>query len=150
MIPFVTGKATSIANTDICEFDSGGDWNQCVLAEARAAIAQLGERQTEDLKVPGSIPGLGIFSFPGFAQNAIAPCPRQALRSPWHTTIRDDVSVPGSSRSVALTVWPSGLRRWLQAPVRKGVGSNPTAVIFILLACRCECKLQVTCFHDKV
>ena len=26
----------------------------------RAAIAQLGERQTEDLKVPGSIPGLGI------------------------------------------------------------------------------------------
>ena len=28
-----------------------------------AAIAQLGERQTEDLKVPGSIPGLGIFRF---------------------------------------------------------------------------------------
>ena len=26
-----------------------------------AAIAQLGERQTEDLKVPGSIPGLGMF-----------------------------------------------------------------------------------------
>ena len=25
-----------------------------------AAIAQLGERQTEDLKVPGSIPGVGI------------------------------------------------------------------------------------------
>ena len=25
-----------------------------------AAIAQLGERQTEDLKFPGSIPGLGI------------------------------------------------------------------------------------------
>ena len=25
-----------------------------------APIAQLGERQTEDLKVPGSIPGLGI------------------------------------------------------------------------------------------
>ena len=30
------------------------------------------------------------------------------------------------------TVWPSGLRRWLQAPVRKGVGSNPTAVTFQL------------------
>ena len=28
---------------------------------AVAAIAQLGERQTEDLEVPGSIPGLGIF-----------------------------------------------------------------------------------------
>ena len=26
------------------------------------------------------------------------------------------------------TVWLSGLRCWLQAPVRKGVGSNPTAV----------------------
>ena len=26
--------------------------------------------------------------------------------------------------------FPSGLRRWLKAPVRKGVGSNPTAVIF--------------------
>ena len=25
-----------------------------------AAIAQLGERQTEDLKVPGSIPGRGM------------------------------------------------------------------------------------------
>ena len=25
----------------------------------RPEIAQLGERQTEDLKVPGSIPGLG-------------------------------------------------------------------------------------------
>ena len=28
--------------------------------EDMAAIAQLGERRTEDLKVPGSIPGLGI------------------------------------------------------------------------------------------
>ena len=27
----------------------------------QAAIAQLGERQTEDLKVPGSIPGGGTF-----------------------------------------------------------------------------------------
>ena len=30
-----------------------------------AAIAQLGERQTEDLKVPGSIPGHGMFMFAG-------------------------------------------------------------------------------------
>ena len=28
-----------------------------------AAIAQLGERQTEDLKVPGSIPGRGILFY---------------------------------------------------------------------------------------
>ena len=30
------------------------------------------------------------------------------------------------------TVWPSGLRRWLKAPVRKGVGSNPTAVMLVM------------------
>ena len=30
------------------------------LEQTNAAIAQLGERQTEDLKVPGLIPGLGI------------------------------------------------------------------------------------------
>ena len=28
------------------------------------------------------------------------------------------------------TVWPSGLRRCVKAAVRKGVGSNPTAVTF--------------------
>ena len=43
------------------------------------------------------------------------------------------------------TVWPSGLRRWLQAPVRKGVGSNPTAVILCkrhaaLLPVRWSCE----------
>ena len=31
--------------------------------QIQAAIAQLGERQTEDLKVPGSIPGLGMVFF---------------------------------------------------------------------------------------
>ena len=35
------------------------------------------------------------------------------------------VLVPTASR----TLWPSGLRRWLKAPVRKGVGSNPTGVM---------------------
>ena len=33
-----------------------------ILKFAEAAIAQLGERQTEDLKVPASIPGLGMAS----------------------------------------------------------------------------------------
>ena len=38
------------------------------------------------------------------------------------------------------TVWPSGLRRWLKAPFRKGVGSNPTAVMWLHRACaRPEC-----------
>ena len=34
-------------------------------ASSQAAIAQLGERQTEDLKVPSSILGLGIFMLVG-------------------------------------------------------------------------------------
>ncbi len=34
-----------------------------------AAIAQLGERQTEDLKVPGSIPGHGKILF-----DVLGPC----------------------------------------------------------------------------
>ena len=41
------------------------------------------------------------------------------------TVRRLRVSLPGT---LNMTVWPSGLRRWLQAPFRKGVGSNPTAV----------------------
>ena len=39
----------------VCE-RLGPDVRHCVFVE----IAQLGERQTEDLKVPGSIPGRGI------------------------------------------------------------------------------------------
>ena len=31
------------------------------------------------------------------------------------------------AQCILKTVWPS-LRRWLKAPFRKGVGSNPTAV----------------------
>ena len=31
--------------------------------------------------------------------------------------------------SITWTVRPSGLRRWLEAPFREGVGANPTAVI---------------------
>ena len=44
-----------------------------MFANVRAAIAQLGERQTEDLKVPGSIPGLGIYC----AQEPLAPAARR-------------------------------------------------------------------------
>ena len=36
---------------------------QKLLVYRSAVVAQLGERQTEDLKVPGSIPGDGIFLF---------------------------------------------------------------------------------------
>ena len=42
-----------------------------------AATAQLGERQTEDLKVPGSIPGLGMLHAAqccAWLSKAPAPC----------------------------------------------------------------------------
>jgi hypothetical protein len=41
--------------------------------------------------------------------------------------------------------WPSGLRRYVQVVVRKGVGSNPTLVSFFLLAfARCAvCAVSV-------
>jgi hypothetical protein len=42
-------------------------WKTGCIQVPRAAIAQLGERQTEDLKVPGSIPGLGIAHVNGHA-----------------------------------------------------------------------------------
>ena len=45
-----------------------------LIAIARAAIAQLGERQTEDLKVPGSIPGLGTRRTPGAGAGVREPC----------------------------------------------------------------------------
>ena len=61
-----------------------------------------------------------------------------------------------------MTVWPSGLRRWLQAPVRKGVGSNPTAVSACqrscvamypttkLLPCVCQNVAHATCLQDTL
>ena len=41
---------------------------------------------------------------------------------------RATVSELDFAKPTPKTVWPSGRRRWLEAPVRKGVGSNPTAV----------------------
>ena len=47
----------------------------------------------------------------------------------WRSRRRRKPKKAKVTRTLATTVWPSGLRRWLKAPVRKGVGSNPTAVI---------------------
>ena len=46
----------------------------------QAAIAQLGERQTEDLKIPGSIPGLGILISP-VASHAFISVAQRAFSS---------------------------------------------------------------------
>ena len=51
------------------------------------------------------------------------------------------------SRSSPRTLWPSGLRRWLKAPFRKGVGSNPTGVILKILICGLQ-LLAIACFSD--
>ena len=61
------------------------------------------------------------------------PCTAGAVAPPFPTGQRALASSPPPEACTPLgiylrTVWPSGLRRWLQAPVRKGVGSNPTAV----------------------
>ena len=66
---------------------------QKLLVYRSAVVAQLGERQTEDLKVPGSIPGDGkFFSFfvlktlePKRGQGGIEP-PTSRTLSVNHTT----------------------------------------------------------------
>ena len=56
-------------------------------------------------------------------------CARYAPASPSPDTRRPNAHRLHICDNACLkTVWPSGLRRWLQAPVRKGVGSNPTGV----------------------
>ena len=51
-------------------------------------------------------------------------CPNSKMKAP----LRQN-NVRFQLANIFRTVWPSGLRRWLKAPVRKGVGSNPTAAI---------------------
>ena len=50
MRPLMLAHAALVAPRSMC-------------TQPAAAIAQLGERQTEDLKVPGSIPGRGMNLF---------------------------------------------------------------------------------------
>ena len=55
---------------------------------------------------------------------------RAPMRAPECSQRASAHFIPVRWRAAAIkTLWPSGLRRWLKAPVRKGVGSNPTAVI---------------------
>ena len=56
--------------------------------------------------------------------------------APPHFILENEIaSETYANKTVAIgtnpkSLWPSGLRRGLKAPVRKGVGSNPTDVIF--------------------
>uniref|UniRef100_A0A1B0BLZ6 Uncharacterized protein n=1 Tax=Glossina palpalis gambiensis TaxID=67801 RepID=A0A1B0BLZ6_9MUSC len=47
----------------LTNYPSGGKSVPYYLSAIKPEIAQLGERWSEDLKVPGSIPGFGIFFF---------------------------------------------------------------------------------------
>ena len=51
-----------------------------------------------------------------------------------HASYSQDSDYPSSNQNNKhdKTLWPSGLRRWSKVPVRKGVGSNPTGVTFLL------------------
>ena len=69
---------------------------------------------------------LGPLRFPpGLAPGVPSPrlCASHAARVS-HQAESLKLRIPACASTVCL----SGLRRWLQAPVRKGVGSNPTAV----------------------
>ena len=53
------------------------------------------------------------------------PC-RTGLTSLFLILAKLHLKSPWEKNALAFkTVWPSGLRRWLKAPFRKGVGSNP-------------------------
>jgi hypothetical protein len=93
------------------------------------------------LRCPGGpVRGLRLGS-QASASTPCAPCPRPVLRPSMHrvhASSSPKIPIDGDGTlfgEASKTVWPSGLRRWLQAPVRKGVGSNPTAVT-------CLCKLS--------
>ena len=74
-----------------------------------AAIAQLGERQTEDLKVPGSIPGLGTHLFTllgvwasGFRHLLVHVFAQLRFSSGWCMWFAGS----GFAAIVAMPVWP--------------------------------------------
>ena len=71
---------------------------------ATAAIAQLGERQTEDLKVPGSIPGLGILAHSNVTCCASAP----AMNATNHARTAGHALATGP-RFTCASAWSSGM-----------------------------------------
>ena len=78
-----------------------------------AAIAQLGERQTEDLEVPGSIPGLGIFS------------------------VQWSISLPGAVELIFASRANGRVAQWIRrrSSEPKIAGSSPAVVIVFNTQC---------------
>ena len=91
---------------------------QCITLLQRmplmAAIAQLGERQTEDLKVPGSIPGLGMLHAGRWGVNA-------ALRAAL-------LRAPGQLPFVRLLVYDAATPHVEQRPMCSDMRTEPRTV----------------------
>jgi hypothetical protein len=78
VVPFVICflmflKSYGVLRFRVLSISQRGEW-LAALNNVEAAIAQLGERQTEDLKAPGSIPGLGTCP--------LSACQRRRTRRP--------------------------------------------------------------------
>ena len=69
--PMNRARATSMAARDGWRCDL---YMRLAAKFGRAAIAQLGERQIEDLRFPGSLPGLGSFILPSRAHAVAWDC----------------------------------------------------------------------------
>ena len=84
----------------------------------------------------GSTFGVGIFvrrfclwlTLQGAARCPMASESLKVARSAYGSSSSATTKDTGDMAS--MTLWPSGLRRWLKAPFRQGVGSNPTGVTF--------------------
>jgi hypothetical protein len=81
------------------------------------------------------------------ALSCTSPLTQSLQPTIWHSDLIHIVVAPALATTTQVqvwmnlilkTLWPSGLRRWLKAPFRKGVGSNPTSVIVFGLTLRHE------------
>ena len=72
-------------------------------------------------------------ALPAGMQRGSPLCQTRAAKAP--KTRRDAArEARHDSIDVLTTVWPNGVERWLKAPFRKDVGSNPTPVTFLCQA----------------
>ena len=83
--------------------------------DARMALCPSGQGVGLELRwaLPAQVRTLSV-SFSCFEEVVLVPCRARGKFC--------------ASTTANATAWPSGLRRQLKALVRKGVGSNPTAV----------------------
>ena len=123
-----TGAVSDTAQVACCRLQQHHVYSHRFGRASRAEIAQLVARRSHNPKVVSS-----IFTF---RMLHVGPRCWRAPALSWAQTepllqsccISGVRFIPWLGCLGSMTVWPSGLRRWLQAQVRKSVGSNPTAV----------------------